>query len=236
MTYADAFAALPQISLFSDKSGGKLFSKSLTDKITIADCALFMPNYDQYIENFGEDVLAQAVKDFPLYYICKSEEVLADAAVHYCISYPLRYEKPHLSSITEYKGCWQRNVSKLCYTFVTPEHCGVFESQILKNCLLLRFPYLNTLNPSLISAYHLDACKEFYIKTQQGTLYVPFEALKQNNFEIITDRMQSYFSRFYNDPEKEPFRKKALSALNDPVAIWLKTVLSLLRENASKSL
>ncbi len=125
------FDNLPSVTL-SNGSTGKLYSKSLADKITLTDCALFLPNYDDYVQLFGEDILADAAKDFPLFYICKSQEVPSAMACGYLARYPLRYEKSHSSPITEYQGEWQRSIMKPCYTFLMPEFQGPFEYHILK--------------------------------------------------------------------------------------------------------
>ncbi len=90
---------------------------------------------------------------------------------------------------------------------------------------------MKTLNEKLISVYHLDQTREFYLNTGENSLYVPFEALRQNDFSIIENRMKSYFSSYYDTEEKKPFLEKALSALNTPIAIWLKAQLTLLKNN-----
>lgn len=65
---------------------------------------------------------------------------------------------------------------------------------------------------------------ELYLELKNGSLYIPYAALKNSDFSLIENRMKKYFSDYYrNNPEQ---LKKSLRLLKTKEAAKLKECLS----------
>lgn len=66
---------------------------------------------------------------------------------------------------------------------------------------------------------------EIYLNTEFGSLYIPFDAIKNNDFSLIEERMTDYFSWYYGNNENESYLN-AIKPLESKEAIFLKELLT----------
>jgi len=117
-----------------------------------------------------------------------------------------------------------------------------YKNLTLEKLIELSEPLEITVNKSLwriYSSFYNDP--EMYLETEFGTLYVPYEALMESDFSIIEERMNSYFSSYFNksgfnlnhrgrtleeyEKDQEQSKLKALKALESKEALKLKNYL-----------
>jgi hypothetical protein len=95
---------------------------------------------------------------------------------------------------------------------------------------------------SLWSLYELQENAEIYLKTENGSLYVPLDALLNNDFSLIENRMTSYFKWYHKasnyslnsrgrsleqfNSDKEQDYINSLKPLESKEAIQLKKLLT----------
>ena len=77
----------------------------------------------------------------------------------------------------------------------------------------------------LWSTYWKDCQGKIYLNTEFGSLYIPFDAIKNNDFSLIEERMTDYFSWYYGNNENESYLN-AIKPLESKEAIFLKELLT----------
>lgn len=85
--------------------------------------------------------------------------------------------------------------------FYMPDNYQVKEKEFLEDCMNLEYPYMKKYT---IQSYKLDKPFEFYVKVdKQGSLYIPFECLKNKTVEPAVKRMTEYFNWYYGKKPEE---------------------------------
>ena len=98
-----------------------------------------------------------------------------------------------------------------------------------KNCTLseLRLKFIENKEEVLKSKFEIYGdSEEMYLKTEFGSLYIPYEALLKNDFSIIENRMKTYFEWYYNKADKKEQLEKALKPLESKEAKFIKSKLN----------
>ena len=193
--------------------------------MTLQEAKMFIRNANNFIEMFGEELFEKAVanysiKDFSTfeyviynggqdnYYAKKGYPVLCDRTSH---------------TFKEYKGEWMREVLHLARKYRIPCHYQLHEKDLLRDCILLVNPNMANYQMSI---YHLDGAKEIYIKCDNGkSLYVPVKAIVDKDYSLVEQRMNTYWSSYYNTPNRKQYLDAELATLKTKTAKALKKTI-----------
>ena len=191
------------------------------------EAKLYVRNYQNYEDIFGVDILTKCLDAFGEESFSTFQYVIRDGGQdRYYASkgYPVLCDRTSWE-FEEWRGEWMRKVRHPAREYRVPDNYQLREKDLLRACLLEKFPYLSEFT---FPTYHLDRIDdEIYIKCENGcSLYTPIRALLENDFSIIDKRMNEYWKWYYNSPDKREYLEKQLSTLNTETALKLKSILA----------
>lgn len=181
-------------------------------------------NGAKYIEVFGEDIVKKAMPLIKFRDVVKEDKVEENMLPYYlkqCGAYLIDNERISYKD-TIYRGDWSKEVPKKGYKIIHASPYQHWEGDFLKNCLMLKFPYLTNFK---LDCYHLSSYAneydDFYVRISNPenpeasvSLYCPVLAFIKGDFSIIEKRMHNYFNQYYaNRPKK---KEEALAVLDYP--------------------
>lgn len=107
--------------------------------------------------------------------------------------------------------------------FLLPATPQCSEKDFLKSCIYYDYPYMKKYNCQI---YQLEKPFEFYVyvnnnpkNNEKGSLYIPYECLKNKTIEPAVKRMNEYFRWYYSKKEGLDFH---LNLMNSSVFKQLK--------------
>lgn len=164
----------------------------------------------KYIEEFGEDIVKEAVQTLTWNNFTNWKDVEEKALPYYLLTLHgiLIDNKKRDVTVTRHKGVWSMEETVKGYrVLILNEYTFCWENNFLKYCMISKYPYLSLFNIS----YHKwegPNDTEFYINVKKPesreltgcSLYCPYMALKNNDYSIIVDRQTKYFTEYYRWP------------------------------------
>lgn len=189
--------------------------------MTFEEARMYVVNFPAYEEEFSEKTLEHVLPKFDVSLFQEKYTVREghDAHLKSRGYQEVGRGKRRFEDEMTFKGrTWTSTVYENGVDYLVPNKYQNKESALLRECLLEAYPYLEGYNMNI---YHLDGAKEIYITCKERnegeeidrTLYVPLEALRKNDAELIRSRMISYFSQYYAGEARKKYRDIALSAL-----------------------
>lgn len=198
-----------------------------------------------YVEEFGEDIVKEAVQTLTWDNFTSWEDVEEKALPYYLLTLHgiLIDNKKRDVIVTRHKGAWSMEEKVKGYrVLIRNKYNSCWENNFLKYCMISKYPYLSLFN---INYYEWRGVNdtEFYInvkKPEKGkltgcNLYCPYKALKNNDYSIIVDRQTKYFTEYYRWPggwgkgvTKEQvlnWRKENIDLIHSEVGQKLKQIL-----------
>lgn len=194
--------------------------------MTLQEAKLFVRNYDNYMQLFGAELMQNIFSNFTVSEFSKNEYVvLGEGQDRYYEKqgYPITIDRT-TTEFTEYKGEWERKVTKPARQYLVRCPYQLNESSILKGCILAINPLMSLFDMSI---YHLEkVTDDIYVKTETGIwLYVPVKAIVEKNFDLVVKRHTTYHKQYYNTPDRKVYLDKELAALESKIAKILKIVI-----------
>lgn len=195
--------------------------------MNINEAKLYVRNYSNYEKVFGLDILTKCLEPIEEKAFSTFEYVVRDEGQdRYYASkgYPVLCDRTTWT-FKEWRGEWSRDVRKTAREYRVPDHYQLAEKDLLRACLLEKFPYLKDFS---FLTYRLDReDDEIYITCDnKNSLYAPIRALVEKDFSIIEKRMNDYWKWYYNSQDKHEHLEGQLATLETATAIRLKTILN----------
>lgn len=192
--------------------------------LDIEKARLFVSNFKNYEAIFPEEVLEKALSNFQVTNFATFKAVQIQHASYYEERYP-RYSQEHLEYFSDYitknGEVYEARIKKLAYSYIVPNPYQLNEKELLETCLILTIPELEKFKWDM---YHLDSYEDnktkktiysdIYLKTSEGSLYCPIEALVNYDKEAIIERHTSYHKGYYNTSDRKKYLDKSLSVLD----------------------
>ena len=196
----------------------------LNQTMDIEKARLFVSNFKNYEAIFPKDVLTKAVSNFRVTDFATFKAIEVQHSRYYEEKYP-RYSNAHLEYFTDYvykNGiAYEARIQKQAYSYIVPDSYQLNEKELLKTCLVLTIPEIDKFKWDM---YHLDSYEDnkthkiiysdIYLKTSEGSLYCPVEALVNYDKEAIIEKHTSYHKGYYNTSDREKYLNKTLSVLD----------------------
>lgn len=193
--------------------------------MTLEEAKLFVRNYSNYERVFGLEILSKCLQAFCIEDFSTFKYVILNGSAdnyYRRLGYPVLCEKTSWE-FEEWKGEWMRKVRHPAREYRVPDDCQLRERGLLQACLLMRFPYLQEF---AFPTYHLDKPEELYIKCENGrSLYVPIQALLENDYSLVEKRGNDYWRWYYSTPDRKKFLDEELATFETPTALRLKAIL-----------
>ena len=187
--------------------------------MTLAEAKMFVRNYKNFIEVFGEEIFEKAVANYTIEEFSTFQYVVRDEVLDRYYAdrgYPVICDKTWWE-FEEWKGEWMKKVRKLAREYRVPCNYQLKEKNLLMDCILL-------VNPNLVNykidAYHLDRLTDdIYVKCDNGkSLYVPVKAITEKNYSLVVDRHTTYHKGYYNTADRKKYLDEALATLETETA------------------
>lgn len=219
--------------------GGKMNLPHLEDwpeKITPEIFEYFNEEeYNTLKELFGEEILHKHIPEIPVRGFLQAREAEAEVCdflknIKTCI-----LGNKIRSTFTEHRGSWHREYTAWAYRYFISSAYRTWATDFLHACLLDRYPWLNEFTFTFYgNSYKSDLQKEeIYIYVEEAKerrrndcLYVPIFALIKNDFQLVVNRMNSYFKSYYRSESYKQYLDEALGLLESNEAKRLKEVLN----------
>lgn len=196
----------------------------LNQTMDIEKARLFVSNFKKYESIFSKEVLTKAVSNFRVTEFATFKAVQTQHSSYYESKYP-RYSNEHLEYFPDYvykNGiAYEAQIPKSAYSYIVPNQYQLNEKKLLEACLFLTIPEIDKFKWEM---YHLDSYEDnkthkiiysdIYLKTSEGSLYCPVEALVNYDKEAIIERHTSYHKGYYNTSDRKKYLDKSLSVLD----------------------
>lgn len=196
----------------------------LNQTMDIEKARLFISNFKNYEVIFPEEVLEKAILNFKVTDFATFKAIETEHSKYYEERYP-RYSNAHLEYFSDYvykNGiAYEARIQKSAYSYIVPNHYQSNEKNFLEACLVLIIPEIDKFKWDM---YHLDSYEDnttkktfysdIYLKTSEGSLYCPIEALVNYDKEAIIERHTSYHKSYYNTSDRKKYLDKSLSVLD----------------------
>lgn len=196
----------------------------LNQTMDMEKARLFISNFKNYEAIFSEEVLTKAVSNFRVTDFATFKAIEVQHSNYYEERYP-RYSKEHLEYFSDYitknGEVYEARIQKLAYSYIVPNPYQLNEKKFLEACLVLAIPEIDKFKWDM---YHLDSYEDnktkktiysdIYLKTSEGSLYCPVEALINYDKEAIIERHTSYHKSYYNTSDRKKYLDKSLSILD----------------------
>lgn len=196
----------------------------LNQTMDIEKARLFVSNFKNYEAIFPEEVLTTALLNFRVTDFATFKAIEVQHSRYYEERYP-RYSKEHLEYFSDYitknGEVYEARIQKLAYSYIVPNPYQLNEKELLETCLVLTIPEIDKFKWDM---YHLNSYEDnkthkiiysdIYLKTAEGSLYCPIEALVNYDKEAIIERHTSYHKGYYNTSDRKKYLDKSLSVLD----------------------
>jgi len=194
-----------------------LVSEQIT-KIPIID---WIACKDELLKMFSEREILQAIRMLGI-----TTSKLTDRYSEYPEGVTPSY--PHVLTETFQVRKYSREDQNFVYSkyckYCTPSHYQANEvAQIINFILSMRYEYFSWFDWS-IYANSIGEDYEIYMKTSEGSLYVPVKAFTEG-FEVVRERMISYWKDYLNK-KPENFQKYCLDVLASNEAFKLEAAMN----------
>lgn len=187
---------------------------------------------DNWIKLFGEDIIKKHLKLISPWNFLTTD-FYEDKGTYGGLANILTIHRAWLYGgyttypCVEWKGEWKREYTGHGYKYIHQSPYSTWEKPFMEACLKSKFPYLACFNFDAYGFHMSKDTNELYIhcdvdRKNVRSLYVPFKALIENDFEYVTKRMSSYFGWYYNKFDQKEYLDAALSLLDSPEAMKLK--------------
>jgi hypothetical protein len=198
--------------------------------MTLQEAKLFIRNYKNFIEVFGEDIFEIALANYDVTDFSTHKYVPLNEgrdAYYEKMGYPVLIDNT-IWHFKEYNGIWEREVTKPAKQYRVPDDYQLREKDLLKDCIILVNPNMANYEMSI---YHLDKpTDDIYIKCDDSrSLYVPVKAIVEKNFNLVIDRHTTYHKGYYNTIDRKEYLDAALATLETETA---KALRKTIEENA----
>ena len=208
-----------------NKEGNYEFTNSKDEKIilplwsldildlspSITDLGKYDKSICDYLRlNFGDEILAEALNSFKKKDLFTWEYFPYESSFNCAISQAVALYLPYLVThpIKEFKGDgWERSVDKLCIAVFIKGKYDFWTGKLLKKCLELKYPWLESFK---ISEYSIG-CGNFdkhlvFLNVSNGentkpkSIYIPLKAFIDRDVEAIKKYHTDYFTDYYKWP------------------------------------
>lgn len=209
--------------------------------MTLEEARLYVTNFPAYEKEFSEEVLNRVLPEFDVS-LFQETRTVREGHDEYLKAhgYPEtgRGKRCFRDAMIFRQRMWFSDIYEDGVDYLVPAAHQLKEELLLRKCLLEAYPYLEGYD---MQVYHLDGAEEIYITCAEDTnkteikriLYVPLQALRENNAQLIRDRMTSYFNSYYVGEHRKKYR--ALSALESKEAERLFGILDEKRQTAHRT-
>ena len=200
------------------------FTSYMAQTLDMEKARMFIQNFKNYEAIFSEETLEKALSKFRVTDFATFKAIEIEHSGYYEERYP-RYSNAHLEYFTDYvykNGItYEARIQKLAYSYIVPNSYQLSEKEFLRECLILSIPEIDKFKWEM---YHLDSYEDYkthkkyysdiYLKTTEGSLYCPVEALVNYDKEAIIERHISYHKGYYNTSDRKKYLDKSLSVLD----------------------
>ena len=200
------------------------FTSYMAQTLDIEKARLFVSNFKNYEAIFPEGILTTALLNFRVTDFATFQAIETEHSRYYEERYP-RYSNAHLEYFSDYvykNGiAYEARIQKQAYSYIVPNSYQLNEKELLETCLILTIPEIDKFQWDM---YHLDRYEDYkthkkyysdiYLKTTEGSLYCPVEALVNYDKEAIMERHTSYHKSYYNTSDRKKYLDKSLSVLD----------------------
>ena len=209
--------------------------------LDIEKARMFVSNVKNYEALFSKEVLEKALSKFQVRNFATIKDIEVAYFKLYEEIYP-RYSQAHLGyfpdQIEKDGRIYEAMIPKTVYSYIVPNQYQTNEKELLKECLFLLIPELDKFEWNM---YHLDSYtdsktkeikySDIYLKTVEGSLYCPIEALIRYDKEAIIERHSSYHKGYYNTADRKEYLNKSLMVLKTLPTELLFYVLDCYKKN-----
>lgn len=194
--------------------------------MTLAEAKMFVRNYKNFIEVFGEEIFEKAVEKYDIKDFSTPTYVVRDEGLDRYYAdrgYPVICDKTWWE-FEEWKGEWMKKVRKLAREYRVPCNYQLHEKDLLSDCILL-------INPNManykMSIYHLDRPTDdiYVVCDNDKSLYVPVKAITEKNYSLVVDRHTTYHKGYYNTADRKQYLDEALATLETETAKALRKTI-----------
>ena len=200
------------------------FTSYMAQTLDMEKARMFIQNFKNYEVIFSEETLEKALSKFRVTDFATFKPIPIQQSNYYEEKYP-RYSKEHLEYFSDYIDkngiTYEARIKKLAYSYIVPNPYQLNEKEFLRECLILSIPEIDKFKWEM---YHLDSYEDYkthkkyysdiYLKTTEGSLYCPVEALVNYDKEAIMERHISYHKSYYNTSDRKKYLDKSLSVLD----------------------
>lgn len=209
--------------------------------LDIEKARMFVSNFKNYEAVFTQEILTKALSKFQVKNFATFKDIQVEYSRYYEERYP-RYSQAHLGYFSDYiiknGETYEARIQKTAYSYIIPDQYQLKEKELLKECLFLSIPELEKFEWDM---YHLDSYtdsktkeikySDIYLKTSEGSLYCPIDALIRYDKKAIIERHSSYHKGYYNTADRKEYLNKSLMVLKTLSTELLFYVLDCYKKN-----
>lgn len=191
--------------------------------MTMEEALLYVRNAKELISMFGEEPFRKAIAKFNRDDFT-TRHISPEPATHYRKRGYEVVRENFNHEFEEFKGEWSRKVTLPAVEFLVPNQYQLREKDLILEILHTEYPYTALFD---LEVYHMDPPFLCYLKTDRGSLYIPYEAIVKGEWKMVEECHTTYHKQYYNTPERKEFLEKAMSALDTWQAKMFKAGLEL---------